>query len=156
MDYRNDNNNPWKYNDSSNSPYHNQPTYSPYRKEAFSIASAICGLCCFLFWCTGILPIPLGALSILFAILAKRKGRKMHHLAITGIVLSCIGIVTAVFILATTYLLLPYMMKDETYRNQLNAVSQQLYGQSFEDLLKDTYGIDMDEYLEDTGDNENE
>ena len=60
---------------SSDSSYYNQPTHRPYG-QAFSVASAVCGLLSMTTSCTIVLSLPLGALGILFAVLAHRAKKK--------------------------------------------------------------------------------
>ena len=47
------------------------------RRNPFTVASLVLGICSLASICTAILPLPLGALGILFAILSYRKGRQM-------------------------------------------------------------------------------
>lgn len=145
MDY---NQQPNRWSDSSNSPYYNQPTHSPYRKELFSIASMVLGLLSLFSACTGIFPIPLGCLSILFAVLAFRKGKAKNPMAISGLVLSIIGVVSGVLLTIYSFILLPQTMKDPVFRQQMDVMTSQLYGMSFEELMKEYYGVDITEIIE--------
>ena len=108
MDYNRDNHHEewdkWNSN-ASNSSYYNQPTHKPYG-QAFSIASAACGLLSLMTCCTIVLSLPLGALGLLFAVLAHRKGRKMNTQCVTGITLSCIGLVTALSMIVYSFVML--------------------------------------------------
>lgn len=65
---------------------------SPERLNPFSVASLVCGIASITLCCTGVLPLPLGGLGILFAILTKRMGKAMPSMSITGLILSCVGI----------------------------------------------------------------
>lgn len=147
MDSHNDKN-LWHYSNSSNNPYHNQPTYNPYRKEAFAVASLVLGSISLLSACTFILPIPLGALGILFAVMAYRKGKKTHYMASAGTVLSCIGIFATILLFASYLMMMPTLLKSETFRKQLDSTSEQMYGKDFQEMVEDLYGIDINEYLE--------
>lgn len=128
----------WDSN-ASNSSYYNLPTHRPYG-QTFSIASAVCGLLSMTTSCTIILSLPLGALGILFAVLAHRKKKKMSTACVTGITLSCVGLVTAFSMIVYSFVMLPTLMKDEAFRNQLNSMSQQMYGTDFTEIIEEYYG----------------
>ena len=133
----------WNSN-ASNSSYYNQPTHRPYG-QTFSIATAICGLLAMTTSCTIILSLPLGALGILFAVLAHRTKKKMNTTCVTGIALSCVGLVSAVSMIVYSFVMLPSLMENEAFRNQVNAVSQQLYGMDFDVFMEETYGYSFDD-----------
>lgn len=135
----------WNGGDSSNNPYYNQPTYNPYKKQAFATASVVLGILSLMSSCMGILSIPLAALSILFAILACRKGKRMNPMAVSGLAMACVGIVSGIVIAIRSFTMLPDMMQDPAYRQQMDNLSQALYGRSFEELLKEAYGIEIGE-----------
>ena len=116
-------------------------------KNSFSIISLVMGILAIVSICTAILPIPLGAAGILFAILSHRKGRQLDTLALGGVVTSIAGMVMSFVLIVMTFMMLPSMLKDETYREQLNAVSESMYGMSFDEMMEEGYGIDLDELL---------
>ena len=118
------------------------------RKNTFATASLICGILALLTVTTAILPIPLGALSILFAILSHRKGERFCSSQIAGIVTSAIGLVLSAFIVVSVFAMLPTMLKTPEYRDQLNKMSEQLYGESFDDMMEELYGLDLDDLLD--------
>ena len=150
MDYNQNNrdnqNNQWDRWDSnaSNSSYYNQPTHRPYR-QGFMLASGICGLLSITTCCTGVLSLPLGALGILFAVLAARKGKKLNGTCIGGIISSCLGILAGIVMILTSFLMLPEMLKDELYREQLDMVTEQMYGMDFAEFLEEFYGYSLKE-----------
>lgn len=127
------------YQNSENNPYYNQPTHNPYSKILFAISSLVCGGFSLMLSCSGILAIPLGALSILFAVLAYRKGKKFHSAAITGVVLSCVGIAFGIFMIIYSQIIFPKMMENPIIRQQMNTVSEQLYGISFDEMMDGYY-----------------
>ena len=133
----------WNSN-ASNSSYYNQPTHRPYG-QAFSVASAVCGLLSMTTSCTIVLSLPLGALGILFAFLAHRAKKKMNSTCGTGLILSCVGLTTAVSIIVYSFVMLPSLMQNATFRNQVNAVSQQLYGMDFDEFMEGAYGYSFDD-----------
>ena len=126
----------------SNSSYYNQPTHRPYG-QGFIIASMICGVLSVTACCTGILSLPLGALGILFALLTYRKGKKMNGTALTGIVLSTMGIITGVSMLIYSFYTLPDMMQDPIFRNQVDSITQQMYGMDFAEFMEEYYHYEM-------------
>ena len=95
--------------------------------------------------CTIISSLPLGALGILFAVLAHRTKKKMNTTCVTGIALSCVGLVSAVSMIVYSFVMLPSLMENEAFRNQVNAVSQQLYGMDFDVFMEETYGYSFDD-----------
>lgn len=133
----------WNSN-ASNSSYYNQPTHRPYG-QTFSIASAVCGLLSMTTSCTIILSLPLGALGILFAVLAHRTKKKMNSTCVTGIALSCVGLTTAISMIVYSFVMLPSLMQNDAFRNQVNAVSRQLYGVDFDEFMEETYGYSFDD-----------
>ncbi len=132
----------WNSN-ASNSSYYNQPTHRPYG-QLFSIASAVCGILATTTCCTVVLSLPLGALGILFAVLAHRKGRKSSSTCVTGFTLSVIGLVAAVGIMIYSLVMMPAMMKNETFRNQINSMMQQMYGVDFTEFMERYYGYSFE------------
>lgn len=133
----------WNSN-ASDSSYYNQPTHRPYG-QTFSIASAVCGLLAMTTSCTIVLSLPLGALGILFAVLAHRTKKKMNTTCLMGIALSCVGLVTALSMIVYSFLTLPSMMQNESFRGQINAVTQQLYGMDFDEFLEEAYGYSFED-----------
>ncbi len=82
------------YYQNTNQNTSNQPTRNGY--SGFSIASVVFGILSLLTWCTAVLPIPLGALGIIFAFLTYRRGRVTPPLSIVGFLLSCGGFIIGV------------------------------------------------------------
>lgn len=121
-----------------------QPSPAP-RRNPFTIASLILGICSLVTVCTAILPLPLGALGILFAILSYRKGQRMDAMAVTGIATSCLGLAFSVLFYGALFAMLPSMMRDPDYRDMLDRYSESMYGESYEDLFERAYGIDLND-----------
>ena len=152
MDYnqngnnQNRNNGQWdRWNsNASNSSYYNQPTHRPYG-QSFSIAAAVCGLLSMMTCFTIVLSVPLGALGILFAVLAHRKGKRMNNTCTTGLIFSCVGLVSALLMILYTFVMLPTLMKNEVFRNQLDTMSRQMYGVDFTELMEEYYGYSFEE-----------
>ena len=116
-------------------------------KNMFSIASLVLGILSILSLCTAILPIPLGAAGILFAILGHRKGKQLDSMALAGVLTSIAGLAMSLVLFAMTFMMLPTMLKDEAYRAQLNSMSESMYGMSFDEMMEEAYGVDLDELL---------
>ncbi len=91
-------------------------------------------LCFFLY--TGIV---LGGLAIVFAILSKGTADKLLTQAKKGIIYGSIGIVLGYFLFASN---MHTLMTNPTYRQELNRVSEQVNGVSFDDMLEEL-GIDF-------------
>lgn len=115
------------------------------RRNPFTVASLVLGVCSLVTVCTAILPLPLGALGILFAILSYRKGKGMDTLAITGLVTSCVGLTVSAIAYGAVFSMMPAMLRDPDYRNTLNQYSERLYGESYDELFEKSYGIDLNE-----------
>lgn len=115
------------------------------RRNPFTVASLILGICSLVSVCTAILPLPLGALGILFAVLSYRKGRSMDTMALAGIATSCVGLAFSVLIYGMVFAMMPSMLRDPEYRDMLNRYSENMYGESYDDLFERAYGVDLDE-----------
>lgn len=150
MDYNqgsgNQNNNQWdRWNsNASNSSYYNQPTHRPHG-QGFTMASVACGILSITTCCTGILPLPLGALGILFAVLVYRKGKRMNSACVMGITTSSIGIAIGLMMTVYSFVMLPVFLKNEAFRSQFDTLTQQMYGMDFEEFLKEYYGYTISE-----------
>lgn len=107
--------------------------------RSFSIAAMICGIVSVVLCCTGIFSIELGALSILFAVLSHRRGSRMSSMSITGIILSCIGMVLGA-------MLLLYSLSIVSTADQ----SPYGYHRSYEDLNRQNLD-DLEKILEQYG-----
>ncbi len=92
-----------------------------------------------------VLSLPLGALGLLFAVLAYRKGRKTSNICVTGITLSCIGLAAAAALIVYSFVMLPALMRNDVFRRQINAVSQQMYGMDFDAFLEEYYGYSFED-----------
>lgn len=115
------------------------------RRNPFTIASLVLGISSLLTVCTAILPLPLGALGIIFAVLSYRKGKQMDTMTVTGIATSCVGLFFSLVVFGIAFAMMPAMLRDPEYRDMLNRYSESMYGQSYDDLFENAYGIDIDE-----------
>ena len=108
------------------------PNQLPKRPSGFATASLACGILSLTLCCTGILGIPAGALSILFAVLSKRKGESLSGMSIAGIVTSAIGILLGVLAVVYSIYLLFY---DPSFRAQIDLMMQQMYDVTLEEFF---------------------
>jgi len=118
------------------------------RKNPFSKASLIMGVFALLTIATGVLPMLFGALGVLFAILSHRKRKPLDTSALLGAVTSAIGLSISIVMLVITIMMLPTLLRDPEYREQLNTFSESMYGATFDEVLEESYGIDLDKVLE--------
>lgn len=133
------------YSDNSNMQNTNaQGAYPPHPGEAGGLptASRICGIISFglgilsvTACCLGYLSIPLGALGILFAMLSRRIGKQMPPTCKSGIILSVIGIVVGLVMMATTIYI---TITDPQFWEQTQE-TMELY----EEMYEETYGIEL-------------
>ena len=109
---------------------------APQRHSGFAVASMVCGIIAMAVCCTGVLGIPAGALSILFAVLSKRKGQRLSPLSLSGILLSVFGILLG---LMTTVYSFYMVIHDPATRAQVDAVFESLYGMNLEEFFNNIY-----------------
>ncbi len=114
------------------------------KKSPFAGAALILGIFAILSIPTVFFPLPLSALSILFAVLAHRRGKKWELSCIAGMVTSIVSLVISLTLIITSIAMIPTLLKTPAYRDQLNAISKQLYGESFDDVVEELYGVDLD------------
>jgi len=145
QNHQNNNNGQWdRWNsNASNSSYYNQPTHRPYG-QGFMIASGVCGLLSVTTCCTGVLSLPFGALGILFAVLTYRKGKKMNSACTAGIICSCVGMLSGIFLLVYSFAMLPVFMENEAFRQQFDVITQQMYGMDFAEFMREYYGYTIE------------
>lgn len=125
----------------SNSSYYNQPTRAP-QGQKFILASFLCGLLSVTVCACGF-SLPLGALGILFALLASRRGKPMDGVCRAGLTLSVIGTVMGVVIVIASQAYLFYLISlPESAQlpngTQIQYSSDNYLGRYFE-LLDQTY-----------------
>lgn len=124
------------------------PHINPSRRNPFSKASLIMGVLALLTIATGVLPLFFGALGVLFAVLSHRKSKPLDTSALLGVVTSAIGLSIAIVMFVITIMMLPTLLRDPEYREQLNTFSESMYGATFDEFLEEGYGIDLDKLLE--------
>ena len=87
-----------------------------------------------------IFPFILGGLSILFAILGRGGKEKIPPKGKVAITISSLSIILTV--LATT-LAITMIFTNPTMRQQLNDTSLQIYGETFDDAFKKSFGVEL-------------
>lgn len=105
------------------------------KPSGFSIAALVFGILSLVTLCTGLLPIPLGALGILFAILTYRKGKKLPALSLTGLCLCCVGMVFGIALYVYTLVTVMPLLENPEYRKELNTYYESVLGISLDELL---------------------
>lgn len=130
MDNQNNQDN-WRYNNQYNSPYGNP---SQRQQNTFITMALVFGLLAFFSSMFVITPFIFGGLSIIFAILSKTSKQKMAASAIAGIAASIAGMACTVCMVGIVY----YMLFNvPEYRELINKQYEQMYGQSFDEMLED-------------------
>lgn len=113
----------------------NNNRQNPPKPSGFSIAALVFGILSLVTLCTGLLPIPLGAMGILFAILTYRRGRKLPSLSLTGLCLSCVGMVFGIALYVYTLVTVMPLLENPEYRKELNTYYESVLGISLDELL---------------------
>lgn len=103
--------------------------------RGFALASMILGTSSILLCCTCLLPLPLGALGMLFAILSRRRARSMTGVGVVGMVTSIIGMTMGIVITAYLAAMVSMALNPST-RHYLDPVYQNAYGMDFEEFMK--------------------
>lgn len=113
---------------------------APRRQSGFSAACLICGILALCTICTGVLPLVFGSLSILFAVLSKRKGFPPEPMGIVGIVLSAVGFAVGLFLTIVSFYMVysPNSPMPEA-REEMNAIMERIYGMDADEYLKQFY-----------------
>lgn len=108
--------------------------YQPKPQNNLITASLILGLLAFVTSMFLITPFIFGSLSIIFAILSRSGREKMAGSAIAGISASIVSMLGAVSMVGLVYYL---TFNVPEYRELMNQQYEQMYGQSFDEMLED-------------------
>ena len=129
-------------------PYYNQP-YEPQYKptDKFALVSMILGICSLATFCTIFLPLVLGALGIIFAVLSKRRGKKMEGSAVTGVITSALGMAVAL-VFCIISIGSAFILLQPENRDQLNELYESQYGITYEEYVEEIYGEDTLELMD--------
>lgn len=112
------------------------------KKNPFSIASMVCGIISIVVCCCGFLSLPFGALSILFALLARRKGNPMDSMSIAGIATSVVGMICGIVFLVLSFSGTLIAMNDSSYHDEMYDTMEEIYGEEMADYIFEFYGWD--------------
>lgn len=117
------------------------------KQNPFVTASLIMGVLALVTIMTGVLPLLFGGLSILFAVLAHRRGKRMETPAFIGVIASSLAMTFSVVVLTVALSMLPTLLRTPEYREYLNNMSESMYGITFDEVMEEGYGIDLDKLL---------
>ena len=93
-----------------------------------------------------ILPIALGSLAVIYAILSKGKRRAASQEAKRGISLAIAAIVLNVILVVSSLFTTYRSLQDPTRREEVSQMLEQVYGVNLEEVLQDfddTFGTDL-------------
>ena len=124
-------------------PFYEQPyqqTHKPTSK--FALVSMILGICSLVLLCTVFFPIILGGLGLIFAILSKRKDKKMETAAMTGVITSSIGLGLSLIFCIISVISAIHMLKPEN-RDMLNQMYEDTLGITYDEYIEGLYGEDI-------------
>ena len=115
------------------------PTYEPDSKKKFARASMIVGLCALLSLFTFILPVPLGALGLIFYCLSVRQKEKKDAAAKAGFITSSIALTIGLCFTIFTIFYACWLLRPEN-RGILDQQFNQVYGVTFDEYVESIYG----------------
>ena len=132
----------------NNSP---QPETAPWQSStSLDTTAMILGFVAIIgsFFMPVILPMIAGSISIILAILSKGGRSEFSPAAKRGFTFSLVAIIgTFVMMIALAFTTIR-MMRDPSYRDQFNQVSQQLYGYTMDEMLENSFGYTMEGLLD--------
>ncbi len=107
-------------------------------RQAMAIASLILGIasiltCC----CTFFVTIPLASLSIIFAVLSRRKGEHMPGMSLAGILTSVTGIILGFFMVFYLIFYTIANWNDPAFRSGFEAGFEQSSGMDFDEAMEE-------------------
>ena len=133
-DYPNNNNNTNPNNQNSNYQHgRDNNTMDPLDpRSGLSSAAMGLGIASIALCMTGSISIILAGISIVLALLTTRKGQKMLTVAKRRLIFGIVGLIISYFILIRSFYT---VLTDPSSRQELNTLSQEIYGESFDDML---------------------
>lgn len=113
---------------------------APRRQSGFLAACLIFSILALCTVCTGVLPLVFGSLSILFAVLSKRRSSRPEPMGIIGIVLSAVGSAFGLFLIIVSFYMVysPNSPMPEAHE-EMNAIMERIYGMDADEYLKQFY-----------------
>lgn len=131
---------------------HNQNIYRPqdkrfpYPGQNFAMISMILGTGCLFTFFTVYLPIFMGSLAIILAVISKGYAKKMLMTAKIGMIsaISCLAVLLSIFILVFTFLFSSDRtqltntgrMLDKQIESQMGDSTEDIFGVSYEELME--------------------
>lgn len=134
--------------------------YTPPRPNTFATISLVLGIASVALLCTGIFPIPLGALGILFAVLSRR-GKKLEGSATGGCITSALGLGLGLIMTIMVYIMMIFgavnsvmsdfenIPSDPDARNDY--IWESIYGEDYKEIFEQ-HGIDYDKMMDQMND----
>ena len=134
------------YNQKKDYEYHEQPTHPT--GHTMAAAALVMGICAVATFWTVYMPLFLGGLGVIFAILSQGFEKKMYSHAKTGLVLSVLGFVISIAIISFSLI---YFLRDPSalldYARGMDLRIMQRYGQSSEALMGASYESILEGWL---------
>lgn len=136
-------------NDYNNSPYgedvsYERRTISPEAESnGMAKASKICGIIAVVSIITLMIypAIMLGSVAIILALLSRGSGSKLPDKARTGLTTGIVALIVNIAIVAGAVAIL---FSHGEYKNQLNDMCAEMYGQTFDDMVNDAMDGSLD------------
>ncbi len=113
------------------------PTPKERSAKGLALAAMILGIVSILCSCTVYPAFICGGLAIILALLSRRKGVKMPGTAKAGIITGFLGLFLGIYLMVNSVYTL---MTDPQAHQMLNDMSQQIYGQTFDEMIEEIYG----------------
>ena len=140
-------------NNNNQNIYRSHRGQFPYPGQNFAMISMILGTGCLFTFFTVYLPIFMGSIAIILAVISKGYAKKMLMTAKIGMIsaISCLAVLLSIFTLVFTFLfssdraLLTNTgrMLDKQIEAQMGESSEDIFGTSYEELMEqfaDTFG----------------
>ncbi|MDD2972674.1 MAG: hypothetical protein PHE02_11150 [Lachnospiraceae bacterium] len=127
-------------------PYGNQYDHASIppvkRANSMAVASMSMGIISLVlaFTCTLYPTLICGGVAIIFALLSKGTDAKMHSNAKTGLITAIIGLLFDIAVIGISMMLIFSPLAVPEYKNEFNRMYEQIYGESFDDTMKEISG----------------
>jgi hypothetical protein len=125
--------------------YHSQGTAFPYPGQNFAMIAMILGTGCLFTFFTVYLPIVMGSLAIILAIISKGYGKKMLLTAKIGMISAICSLTVLLSVIALTFTFIVSSdremltntgrLLDQQIESQMGDSAEDIFGTSYEDLM---------------------
>ena len=113
-------------------------------KNTFATAAMVMGILSFFLTSTIFIPLILGSLGVILAILSKEGNIYMNRQAKIGFTASLIGLISSLVLICSAL----YMYANDTeYRNEVNTMYERMYGMTIEEQLSGEKSLTPEEYM---------